>query len=129
MFVPSGLFCEVPPPMILLQTSPCDQLDCQNGAPCLLVAEEPLCRCLPGFFGSKCRKMAAVHFLGKDAYVELPGAKPRPTAQISLQVVPRPHTARTTSHKAGSANRKRGDSKGAGHMGTSLQSHGLTLLE
>ncbi|XP_023650749.2 slit homolog 3 protein [Paramormyrops kingsleyae] len=83
----SGLFCEVPPPMILLQTSPCDQLDCQNGAPCLLVAEEPLCRCLPGFFGSKCRKMAAVHFLGKDAYVELPGAKPRPTAQISLQVV------------------------------------------
>ncbi|KAG5852268.1 hypothetical protein ANANG_G00060600 [Anguilla anguilla] len=28
----SGLFCESPPPMILLQTSPCDHADCQNGS-------------------------------------------------------------------------------------------------
>uniref|UniRef100_A0A3B5AXB8 Slit homolog 3 protein-like n=1 Tax=Stegastes partitus TaxID=144197 RepID=A0A3B5AXB8_9TELE len=82
----SGLFCENPPPMILLQTSPCDQSDCQNGAQCLVVAGEPICRCMPGFYGNKCDKMATVHFLGRDGYVELPSAKLRPTAHISLQV-------------------------------------------
>uniref|UniRef100_A0AAQ4R8P6 Slit homolog 3 (Drosophila) n=1 Tax=Gasterosteus aculeatus aculeatus TaxID=481459 RepID=A0AAQ4R8P6_GASAC len=82
----SGLFCENPPPMILLQTSPCDQSDCQNGAQCLVVAGEPVCRCMPGFYGSKCDKIATVHFLGRDGYVELPSAKLRPTAHISLQV-------------------------------------------
>uniref|UniRef100_A0A668A4S2 Slit homolog 3 (Drosophila) n=1 Tax=Myripristis murdjan TaxID=586833 RepID=A0A668A4S2_9TELE len=82
----SGLFCENPPPMILLQTSPCDQSDCQNGAQCLVVAGEPICRCLPGFYGNKCHKMATVHFLGREAYVELPGAKLRPSTHISLQV-------------------------------------------
>ncbi|XP_036403919.1 slit homolog 3 protein [Megalops cyprinoides] len=82
----SGLFCESPPPMILLQTSPCDQSDCQNGAQCLVVAGEPVCRCLPGFFGNKCHKIVTVHFLGKEAYIELPGAKIRPSAHISLQV-------------------------------------------
>uniref|UniRef100_A0A7N6FDY6 Slit homolog 3 (Drosophila) n=1 Tax=Anabas testudineus TaxID=64144 RepID=A0A7N6FDY6_ANATE len=82
----SGLFCENPPPMILLQTSPCDQSDCQNGAQCLVVAGEPICRCMPGFYGTKCDKMATVHFLGRGGYVELPGAKLRPTAHISLQV-------------------------------------------
>uniref|UniRef100_A0A8D3AFN6 Slit homolog 3 (Drosophila) n=1 Tax=Scophthalmus maximus TaxID=52904 RepID=A0A8D3AFN6_SCOMX len=82
----SGLFCENPPPMILLQTSPCDHSDCQNSAQCLLVAGEPVCRCMPGFYGNKCDKMATVHFLGREGYVELPGAKLRPTAHISLQV-------------------------------------------
>uniref|UniRef100_A0A665WBT0 Slit homolog 3 (Drosophila) n=1 Tax=Echeneis naucrates TaxID=173247 RepID=A0A665WBT0_ECHNA len=82
----SGLFCENPPPMILLQTSPCDQSDCQNSAQCLVVAGEPVCRCMPGFYGNKCDKMATVHFLGRDGYVELPGTKLRPTAHISLQV-------------------------------------------
>ncbi|XP_061580842.1 slit homolog 3 protein isoform X2 [Cololabis saira] len=82
----SGLFCENPPPMILLQTSPCDQSDCQNRAQCLVVAGEPICRCLPGFFGTNCDKMATVHFLGRDGFVELPGTKLRPTAHVSLQV-------------------------------------------
>uniref|UniRef100_A0A3P8US28 Slit homolog 3 (Drosophila) n=1 Tax=Cynoglossus semilaevis TaxID=244447 RepID=A0A3P8US28_CYNSE len=82
----SGLFCENPPPMILLQTSPCDQSDCQNGAQCIVTAGEPVCRCMPGFYGSKCDKTATVHFLGRDAFVELPGVKLRPTAHISLQV-------------------------------------------
>uniref|UniRef100_A0A674MXI3 Slit homolog 3 (Drosophila) n=1 Tax=Takifugu rubripes TaxID=31033 RepID=A0A674MXI3_TAKRU len=62
----SGLFCENPPPMILLQTSPCDQSDCQNGAQCLVVAGEPVCRCTPGFYGSKCDTISTVHFLGRD---------------------------------------------------------------
>ncbi|KAM6976668.1 slit homolog 3 protein [Aplochiton taeniatus] len=82
----SGLFCENPPPMILLQTSPCDQSDCQNGAQCLVVSGDPVCRCLPGFYGNKCHKMATVHFLGKEAFVELPSMKLRPAAHISLQV-------------------------------------------
>uniref|UniRef100_A0A8C9TA93 Slit homolog 3 (Drosophila) n=1 Tax=Scleropages formosus TaxID=113540 RepID=A0A8C9TA93_SCLFO len=82
----SGLFCEVPPPMILLQTSPCDQFECHNGALCLVVAGEPMCRCPPGFFGDRCHKTAAVHFLGKESYVELPSARLRPTAHVSLQV-------------------------------------------
>uniref|UniRef100_A0A672FXD3 Slit homolog 3 (Drosophila) n=1 Tax=Salarias fasciatus TaxID=181472 RepID=A0A672FXD3_SALFA len=82
----SGLFCENPPPMILLQTSPCDQSDCQNGGQCLVASGEPICRCVPGFYGNKCEKTATVHFLGREAYVELPGAKLRPTAHISLQV-------------------------------------------
>uniref|UniRef100_A0A672YYX4 Slit homolog 3 (Drosophila) n=1 Tax=Sphaeramia orbicularis TaxID=375764 RepID=A0A672YYX4_9TELE len=82
----SGLFCENPPPMILLQTSPCDQSDCQNGAQCLVVAGEPVCRCMPGFYGNKCDKLSTVHFLGRDAYVELAGVKLRPTAHIALQV-------------------------------------------
>ncbi|XP_057705613.1 slit homolog 3 protein isoform X1 [Corythoichthys intestinalis] len=82
----SGLFCENPPPMILLQTSPCDHSDCQNDAQCLLVAGEPVCRCMPGFYGTKCDKMATVHFLGREAYVELPGAKLLPNAHISFQV-------------------------------------------
>lgn len=83
----SGLFCENPPPMILLQkTSPCDQSDCQNGAQCLLIEGEPVCRCLPGFFGNKCQKMLTAHFLGKDTYIELPGSSIRPSTHISLQV-------------------------------------------
>ncbi|KAJ8282146.1 hypothetical protein COCON_G00046650 [Conger conger] len=82
----SGLFCESPPPMILLQTSPCDHTDCQNGSQCLVVAGEPVCRCLPAFFGGKCQKTLTVNFLGREAYVVLPGAKARPTAHISLQV-------------------------------------------
>ncbi|MEQ2291148.1 Slit 3 protein, partial [Ameca splendens] len=82
----SGLFCENPPPMILLQTSPCDQSDCQNGAQCLVVAGEPICRCIPGYYGNKCDKISTVHFLGRDGYVELHGTKLRPTAHISLQV-------------------------------------------
>ncbi|TNN22012.1 Slit 3 protein [Liparis tanakae] len=79
--------------MILLQTSPCDQSDCQNGAQCLVVAGEPVCRCMPGFYGNKCDKMATVHFLGRDGFVELPSAKLRPTAHISLQVTSRPLTS------------------------------------
>uniref|UniRef100_A0A8C5FJ55 Slit homolog 3 (Drosophila) n=1 Tax=Gadus morhua TaxID=8049 RepID=A0A8C5FJ55_GADMO len=82
----SGLFCQNPPPMILLQTSPCDQSDCQNSAQCIVVAGEPVCRCLPGFYGNKCHKMATAHFLGRDAYVELPSTRLRPSAHISLQV-------------------------------------------
>ncbi|XP_030621453.1 slit homolog 3 protein [Chanos chanos] len=82
----SGLFCENPPPMILLQTSPCDQSDCQNGAQCVVVEGEPVCRCLPGFFGNKCHKMITVHFLGKEAYVKLSSAKIRPSTHISLQM-------------------------------------------
>lgn len=83
---PSGLFCENPPPMILLQTSPCDQSECQNGGHCLVVAGEPICRCIPGYYGNKCDKISTVHFLGRDGFVELHGTKLRPTAHISLQV-------------------------------------------
>uniref|UniRef100_A0A8C2FDZ9 Slit homolog 3 (Drosophila) n=1 Tax=Cyprinus carpio TaxID=7962 RepID=A0A8C2FDZ9_CYPCA len=80
----SGLFCETPPPMIILQkTRPCDQSYCQNGAQCLVVGGEPVCRCP---LGSKCHKMVTVHFLGKDTYLELSGAKIRPPMHISLQV-------------------------------------------
>uniref|UniRef100_A0A8C4SD07 Slit homolog 3 (Drosophila) n=1 Tax=Erpetoichthys calabaricus TaxID=27687 RepID=A0A8C4SD07_ERPCA len=82
----SGLFCESPPPMVLLQTSPCDHFDCQNGAQCLMVAGDPVCRCLPGFSGNRCQKTVTVHFLGKDSYVELSGTKIRSTANISFQV-------------------------------------------
>uniref|UniRef100_A0A8C8RRE4 Slit guidance ligand 3 n=1 Tax=Pelusios castaneus TaxID=367368 RepID=A0A8C8RRE4_9SAUR len=82
----SGLFCENPPPMVLLQTSPCDHYECQNGAQCIVVHHEPVCRCLAGFAGQKCEKLITVNFVGKDSYVELPSAKIRPQANISLQV-------------------------------------------
>uniref|UniRef100_A0A7M4EB54 Slit guidance ligand 3 n=1 Tax=Crocodylus porosus TaxID=8502 RepID=A0A7M4EB54_CROPO len=82
----SGLFCENPPPMVLLQTSPCDNYECQNGAQCIVVHNEPVCRCLAGFAGQKCEKLITVNFVGKDSYVELPSAKIRPQANISLQV-------------------------------------------
>ncbi|XP_014055552.1 slit homolog 3 protein isoform X1 [Salmo salar] len=82
----SGLFCENPPPMILLQTSPCDQSECQNGAQCLVVEGEPVCRCLPGFTGNKCHKIVTVHLLGKETYLELPSIKIRNSVHISLQV-------------------------------------------
>uniref|UniRef100_A0A8C0ICE1 Slit guidance ligand 3 n=1 Tax=Bubo bubo TaxID=30461 RepID=A0A8C0ICE1_BUBBB len=82
----SGLFCETPPPMVLLQTSPCDNYECQNGAQCIVAHHEPVCRCLAGFAGQKCEKLITVNFVGKDSYVELPSAKIRPQANISLQV-------------------------------------------
>ncbi|XP_056328547.1 slit homolog 3 protein [Danio aesculapii] len=83
----SGLFCENHPPMVLLQnTSPCDQSDCQNGSECLVMEGEPVCRCLPGYFGTKCQKMVTLHFLGKEAYVELSGTRIRPPMHISFQV-------------------------------------------
>ncbi|XP_058852492.1 slit homolog 3 protein-like isoform X1 [Acipenser ruthenus] len=82
----SGLFCENPPPMVLLQTSPCDHFDCQNGAQCLMVSGEPVCRCLPGFYGNKCHQIVTVHFLGKESYVELPVARGQQSTNISLQV-------------------------------------------
>uniref|UniRef100_M3XL08 Slit guidance ligand 3 n=3 Tax=Latimeria chalumnae TaxID=7897 RepID=M3XL08_LATCH len=82
----SGLFCENIPPMVLLQTSPCDNYDCQNGAQCIVVQNEPVCRCLSGFAGPKCEKLITVNFVGKDSYVELFNAKIRPQANISLQV-------------------------------------------
>lgn len=72
--------------MVLLQTSPCDQYECQNGAQCIVVQQEPVCRCLAGFAGQKCEKLITVNFVGKDSYVELPPAKVRPQANISLQV-------------------------------------------
>uniref|UniRef100_A0A8C0QUZ4 Slit guidance ligand 3 n=1 Tax=Canis lupus dingo TaxID=286419 RepID=A0A8C0QUZ4_CANLU len=82
----SGLLCEQPPPMVLLQTSPCDQYECQNGAQCIVVQQEPTCRCPPGFAGPRCEKLITVNFVGKDSYVELASAKVRPQANISLQV-------------------------------------------
>nr|XP_020019957.1 slit homolog 3 protein [Castor canadensis] len=82
----SGLLCEHPPPMVLLQTSPCDQYECQNGAQCIVVQQEPTCRCPPGFAGPRCEKLITVNFVGKDSYVELASAKVRPQANISLQV-------------------------------------------
>ncbi|XP_028907039.1 slit homolog 3 protein [Ornithorhynchus anatinus] len=82
----SGLFCEHPPPMVLLQTSPCDHYECQNGAQCIVVQHEPVCRCLAGFAGQKCEKLITVNFVGKDSYVELSSTKIRPQANISLQV-------------------------------------------
>lgn len=82
----SGLFCETPPPMVLLQTSPCDNYECQNGAQCIVAQGEPVCRCLAGFAGQRCEKLITVNFVGKDSYVELPSAKIRPQANISLQV-------------------------------------------
>lgn len=85
---PSGLLCEHPPPMVLLQTSPCDQFECQNGAQCIEVQQEPTCRCPPGFAGPRCEKLITVNFVGKDSYVELASAKVRPQANISLQVRP-----------------------------------------
>lgn len=72
--------------MVLLQTSPCDNYECQNGAQCIVVHHEPVCRCLAGFAGQKCEKLITVNFVGKDSYVELPSAKIRPQANISLQV-------------------------------------------
>lgn len=84
----SGVFCEHPPPMVLLQTSPCDQYECQNGAQCIIVQQEPTCRCPPGFAGPRCEKLITVNFVGKDSYVELASAKVRPQANISLQVCP-----------------------------------------
>lgn len=86
----SGLFCEHPPPMVLLQTSPCDQYECQNGAQCIVVQQEPTCRCPPGFAGPRCEKLITVNFVGKDSYVELASAKVRPQANISLQVCSSP---------------------------------------
>uniref|UniRef100_A0A8C5IZE4 Slit guidance ligand 3 n=1 Tax=Junco hyemalis TaxID=40217 RepID=A0A8C5IZE4_JUNHY len=82
----SGLFCETPPPMVLLQTSPCDNYECQHGAQCVVAQHEPVCRCLAGFAGQRCEKLITVNFVGKDSYVELPPAKIRPQANISLQV-------------------------------------------
>lgn len=72
--------------MVLLQTSPCDQYECQNGAQCIVVQQEPTCRCPPGFAGPRCEKLITVNFVGKDSYVELASAKVRPQANISLQV-------------------------------------------
>lgn len=74
--------------MVLLQTSPCDQFECQNGAQCIEVQQEPTCRCPPGFAGPRCEKLITVNFVGKDSYVELASAKVRPQANISLQVRP-----------------------------------------
>lgn len=74
--------------MVLLQTSPCDQYECQNGAQCIVVQQEPTCRCPPGFAGPRCEKLITVNFVGKDSYVELASAKVRPQANISLQVRP-----------------------------------------
>uniref|UniRef100_A0A8C9N4R0 Slit guidance ligand 3 n=1 Tax=Serinus canaria TaxID=9135 RepID=A0A8C9N4R0_SERCA len=82
----SGLLCETPPPMVLLQTSPCDNYECQHGAQCIVAQHEPVCRCLAGFAGQRCEKLITVNFVGKDSYVELPSAKIRPQANISLQV-------------------------------------------
>lgn len=72
--------------MVLLQTSPCDNYECQNGAQCIVAQLEPVCRCLAGFAGQRCEKLITVNFVGKDSYVELPSAKIRPQANISLQV-------------------------------------------
>ena len=76
--------------MILLQTSPCDQSECQNDAQCLVVEGEPVCRCLPGFTGNKCHKIVTVHLLGKGTYLELPSVKIRNSVHISLQVLYQP---------------------------------------
>lgn len=92
--------------MVLLQTSPCDQYECQNGAQCIVVQQEPTCRCPPGFAGPRCEKLITVNFVGKDSYVELASAKVRPQANISLQVrppLPRPSPSSACPENSGEA--------------------------
>uniref|UniRef100_S4RDU5 Slit homolog 2 (Drosophila) n=1 Tax=Petromyzon marinus TaxID=7757 RepID=S4RDU5_PETMA len=82
----SGPLCEVPPPMVYLQTSACQYHDCQNGGQCVEAGGEPECQCLQGFVGSRCDKLTSVNFVQRDSYLQLPPIKGQPKANISLRV-------------------------------------------
>lgn len=107
--------------MVLLQTSPCDQYECQNGAQCIVVQQEPTCRCPPGFAGPRCEKLITVNFVGKDSYVELASAKVRPQANISLQVSPALRPRKDPGSACGRAARRPRSSRSCALPGSTVQ--------
>uniref|UniRef100_A0A670ZEN6 Slit guidance ligand 2 n=1 Tax=Pseudonaja textilis TaxID=8673 RepID=A0A670ZEN6_PSETE len=82
----SGLFCEFSPPMVLPRTSPCDHYECQNGAQCILRANEPNCQCLPGYQGEKCEKLVSINFVNKETYLQIPSTDVHSHTNITLQI-------------------------------------------
>uniref|UniRef100_A0A8C5REK9 Slit guidance ligand 2 n=1 Tax=Laticauda laticaudata TaxID=8630 RepID=A0A8C5REK9_LATLA len=82
----SGLFCEFSPPMVLPRTSPCDHYECQNGAQCILRANEPNCQCLPGYQGEKCEKLVSINFVNKETYLQIPSTEIQSHTNITLQI-------------------------------------------
>lgn len=81
----SGQLCEIPPHGSF-QSSPCERVECQNGANCVELGNRALCQCLPGFGGLKCEKLLSVNFVDRDTYLQFTDLQNWPTANITLQV-------------------------------------------
>ncbi len=78
----AAVVCEVS----LLAPEGCEQLLCENGAPCVESASTAACQCLPGFGGPHCEKLLSVNFIDRDSYLLLNNVKNRPQTNITLQV-------------------------------------------
>ncbi|XP_069958777.1 protein slit-like isoform X2 [Cherax quadricarinatus] len=80
----TGKFCEVGP-AVFLQTSPCQQNDCQNGI-CFVPpnSKDYVCKCSPGFSGKHCEYLTRVHFGANDSYLALEPLKTRPSSNVTL---------------------------------------------
>lgn len=82
LFVVSGRLCEAS----LGAPAGCEQLLCENGAPCVERGGTAACQCLPGFGGPRCEKLLSVNFIDRDSYLLLSDLKNRPQTNITLQV-------------------------------------------
>nr|XP_027218511.1 protein slit-like [Penaeus vannamei] len=80
----TGKFCEVGP-AVFLQTSPCQQNDCQNGI-CFVPpnSKDYVCKCSPGFSGKHCEYLTRVHFGNNNSFIALDPLKTRPSSNVTL---------------------------------------------
>ena len=78
-----GQFCEMAP-NLYISDSPCN---CQNNGQCYNhnTTDEQECRCLPGFYGSKCEVPTSMSFRqNAEGYVQYPKPTVDPTLNFTL---------------------------------------------
>lgn len=73
----TGKFCEIAPVDIDLpvpEAGLCQKHECQNNGVCYQESKSAdyMCKCVAGFVGKKCEKLASLSFMAIDSYIQLP---------------------------------------------------------
>ena len=85
----TGSYCEIAPVSIdlpLPQNGLCQNHDCQNNGVCYQESKSAdyTCKCVAGFVGKKCEKLASLSFMAIDSYIQLPKFNFQTTANITI---------------------------------------------
>ena len=74
----TGKYCEVKPMVVdnpgQTEAGLCQNHDCQNNGVCFQESSSAdyYCKCVAGFVGKKCEKLASLSFMAIDSYIQLP---------------------------------------------------------
>lgn len=84
----TGKYCEIgpvrhPPGK---ETGLCQNHDCQNNGVCYQAdkSADYMCKCVAGFVGKKCEKLASLSFMARDSYIQLPKFNFQTTSNITI---------------------------------------------